>query len=444
MRLGKNLLAVSIGVTIVAAACGSSSKSGGATSTSAAGTTTAAVTTTAAPGTTAVGATTTTTIPKRGDADLVIWADDTRAPVLKPIADAFGAKEGIKVVVQQVAFDQIRSQLSIVGPTGEGPDVIVGAHDWLGELVTSGAIQPVDIGNPALYQKVAVQGFTYSGKVYGLPYAVENIALIRNTDLVPNALATWEEVEKAALDLKAAGKVDLPIAVQQGPADPYHNEPLFTGAGGYIFKQNADGTYDAKDLGIDSAGGLNAATMFAKWAKEGLISSDVTYDIMIDKFGSGKAPFAITGPWATSDKTKGFKAKGIKYSVDPFPTLAGKQAQPFVGVQGFMVSNFTKKAALAKTFVTDYLGTEATQLALYKVGGRPPALLSALAKVSDDIDVTGFGKAGANGQPLPAIPQMSAVWDAFKNAYTLVLTGKGDPQQAFKDAAAAIRTKIAG
>ena len=73
----------------------------------------------------------------RADADLVIWADDTRTPVILPLAEAFGAENGITVAVQEVNFGDIRDRLQTAGPAGEGPDVIIGAHDWLGQLVTS-------------------------------------------------------------------------------------------------------------------------------------------------------------------------------------------------------------------------------------------------------------------------------------------------------------------
>jgi arabinogalactan oligomer / maltooligosaccharide transport system substrate-binding protein len=443
-------LAVAVGTAALLAACGSDNKSESAQTDAPAATqaaTTAAAATTTAAATTAAPApeesapdTTVYAPPARGEADLVIWADDTRAPVLGPIAEAFAAEEGVEVSILEVPFDKIRDNLSKAGPAGEGPDIIIGAHDWLGELVANGAVAPLDLG-PAGdgIAKVAVDAFSYDGKTYGLPYAVENIALIRNTDLVPTAPATFEELSTVALDLKAAGTVDVPLAVQQGPADPYHNFPLFSGAGGYIFGLNADGSYNPEDLGIDSEGGLKAAAKFKEWSDSGLISKDVTYDVMIDSFSKGKAPFAITGPWAVSN----FADAGVNFSVEPIPSVDGGTPKVFVGVQGFMVSAFSEQQDLAKTLVLDYLATEEIQLALFEAGGRPPALLSAFDKVSSDPIIQGFGLSGQQGQPQPAIPAMGAVWDSWKDAYSLIYTGS-DPAKAFTDAGATIRSKIKG
>jgi arabinogalactan oligomer / maltooligosaccharide transport system substrate-binding protein len=394
---------------------------------------------------TTVAPSTTTTIPARGDADLVIWADDNRVPVIKPFADKFGAANGIKIAVQELKFDQIRDQLKVAGPAGKGPDIIIGAHDWLGDLATTGLVEPMDLGVKAkTLSTVGVKAMTYGGKVYGVPYAIENIALIRNTKLAPKKPATFVELEKNALALKKAGKVKIALAIQNSDPDPYHNYPLFSGAGGYVFKADSSGSYDANNLGLDSKGGLAAAKQFRKWIDSGLIDPSVNFDIMIQSFGDGEAAYAITGPWAVNDKEKGFKVKGVPYVVEPIPTITkGIKPGVFVGVQGFMVSSFSKNKSLAKTFLLDSMTSAAAQTELFKQGGRPPANLESFKAAQVDPDVKGFGLSGQNGQPLPAIPAMGSVWSAWTDAYKLIFTKQGTPEQAFKDASVKIRGLIA-
>ncbi|HEX9854438.1 MAG TPA: maltose ABC transporter substrate-binding protein [Acidimicrobiia bacterium] len=405
-------------------------------------TTVAETTTTVAETTTTVaGDTTTTTEPVvRADADLVIWADETKIPALQPFADQFAADNDLTVAIQELPFGDIRSRLIVAGPAGEGPDIVVAAHDWLGELVAAGAVAPLDISNVADdFSDVAVQAFNYEGTNFGLPYAVENIALIRNTDLVPEAPATFEEAIAIGQQLVADGEAEIPLALQEnGNGDPYHNYPIVTALGGYVFGRNVDGSYNAEDLGIDSDGGLAAAQQFSEWAAEGVVNVDVTYDVMIEKFGSGLTPFAITGPWAVGS------FGDVNYAVDPFPPLAGGTMQPFIGVQGFMVSAFAENPLIASTFVLDLMATQEAQEALYEVGDRPPAHEAAFQAVAaSDPDVQGFGLSGADGYPMPAIPEMGSVWQAWTDAYQLILTG-GDPAEAFTNAAEQIRALIAG
>jgi maltose-binding protein MalE len=440
------LLAVLLAVfALVAAACGSDAEEAADETT----TTTAAAEETTT--TTAAEEETTTTAAEeeeeapvvRADADLVIWADDTRAPVILPLAEAFGAENGISVAVQEVNFGDIRDRLQTAGPAGEGPDVIIGAHDWLGQLVTSGLLAPVDLPNADEFSQVAIDAMSYEGQLYGVPYAIENIALIRNVDLAPESPATFEELEATALALVESGEAAIPLAIQNDPGDPFHDFPLYTAAGGYLFGQNADGSLNPEDIGLDSAGGLAAGQQFSAWTDSGLLQPSLSYDVMIESFGQGTAPFAITGPWAVSDADRGFKATGVNYVVEPIPPFNGTTASPFVGVQGFMVSANAENPLFAQTFITEVMTTQEVQTALFEAGGRPPAHLAAFEAAASDPDIQGFGLAGINGQPLPAIPEMGSVWSAWTDAYALILSGESAGDEAFANAAEQIRTLIA-
>ncbi|MDX2343045.1 MAG: maltose ABC transporter substrate-binding protein [Acidimicrobiia bacterium] len=448
MKNWKPFLGLLLAFALVLTACGDD----GAEETTAAPAETTAAPTTAAPTTTEAPAETTTTeappaeettttLPPvvRADADLVIWADDTRTPAIQGFADQFGADNGITVAVQELGFGDIRDRLVVAGPTGEGPDIIIGAHDWLGELVTSGVVAPLDLSAvEGDFSEASISAFNYEGQTYGLPYAVENIALIRNIDLVPDAPATFEELEEIALGLVEDGTVEIPLALQEnGNGDPFHNYPLFTALGGYVFGLNADGSYNPEDLGLDSAGGLVAAQAFADWAESGLIDVDITYDIMTESFGAGNAPFAITGPWALPS------FEGVNFVVEPIPSVAGGDPRPFIAVQGFMVSAFAENPLFAQTFVLDLMATQEAQEAIFAADPRPPAHSAAFDTVAaSDANIQGFGLSGQNGYPMPAIPAMGAVWSAWTDAYQLILTGS-DAVQSFTDAADQIRTLIA-
>ena len=275
----------------------------------------------------------------------MIWTDNTRRAAVQDIAGAFADENGITVDVQELAFGDIRDQLSLTAPTGEGPDIVIGAHDWLGELVANGVLEPLDLSAIADgFNPVAIKAFTYDGQTYGLPYAIENVALVRNTDLVPEAPATFEEMMQIATDYKAehTDPSALGLAVQVGPqGDPYHLQPFLSAFGGYIFAQNADGTFNPDDVGIDSEGGLATATWLQEQAAAGLLSADVTYDTMIEAFGSGNAPFAITGPWAIGQPDNGFEATGVPYAVSAIPPMAERRHTATVrrraGLHGLVV-----------------------------------------------------------------------------------------------------------
>ena len=448
MKSRLSLVALLAVFVLVAAACGDSADdttTAAPATTQAATTTAAPTTTTAAPETTTTTAapeeSTTTTEPPvvRADADLVIWADNTRVDVFRTFGEQFAAENGITVAVQELGLDDIRDRTIIAGPAGEGPDILVAVHDQLGQLVSAGVVAPLDISSVAAdFSDSAVAAFNYEGQNYGLPYAVENIALIRNTDLVPDAPETFEELVETAQALVADGSATIPLALQEnGNGDPYHNYPIVTSLGGYVFGRNADGSYNPDDLGIDSAGGLAAAEYFSELSADGVVNIDIDYNVMTESFGNGSAPFAITGPWALENFAN------VNYVVEPIPPVAGGTPQPFIGVQGMLVSAFAENPLFAQTFILDFMATEDAQYALYEVGNRPPAHNAAFDRAAADPTIAGFGLSGQNGYPMPAIPEMSSVWQAWTDAYQLIFEG-GDPTEAFTNAAEQIRALIAG
>lgn len=411
---------------------------------------TTAVEATVAPTTAAEATTAPTTAPTTAAADvtptktpppfskegtLTIWADEKRVPVIQKVAQNFSAQAGIQVAVQQVGFGDIRDQLKLAGPAKSGPDIIIGAHDWLGELVTNGLIDPIDLGPAAdKIDPVGVKAFTYQGKVYGLPYALEAVALMYNKDLVPNPPKTWEELKTIAKQLQDEKKVDQGYVLQEG--DPYHTYPIFSGFGGYVFKQNADGTYDPSDVGLDSPGGKAAMKEIDSMIKAGLLRKDITGDIQSALFKDKKSAMWITGPW----NIDAMKTAGINFGVTKIPMMT-QEARPFVGVQGFMVSSFGKNKESAKSFLLDYLASDDAMKAMYEADPRTPAWKATQALVTDDAGKA-FLESASTGQPMPSIPQMNSVWDDWTKAIKLVFQQQQDPEAAITDAANSIRNKI--
>ena len=130
---------------------------------------------------------------------------------------------------------------------------MVGAHDWIGNLVQNGAVDPIQLTEAQLagFPQIAIDAVTFGGQIYGVPYALENVALFRNTDLAPEAPATIEELVETGRSLQADGKTSEILCLQVGDqGDVYHMYPLYTSGGGYLFGTAADGTLDPSDLGV--------------------------------------------------------------------------------------------------------------------------------------------------------------------------------------------------
>jgi len=403
MRRSIPVVAAALGLALTMSACSSDSSSDGDATT--------------AP-TTADTASASATTPTDGGT-LTIWVDETRKKAVQDAAAAFEKETGAKVTLVQKNFEDIKADFIAQVPTGKGPDITVGAHDWLGELTKNGVVAPIELGDKTSeFEPVSIQAFTQDGQVYGLPYAIENVALIRNTKLAKEAPKTWDDAIKAG----EAAKTKFPFLIQTSDqGDPYTYYPLQTSFGAPVFEQNADGSYNPK-----LAMGGDEGIAFAKWlAKEGEkgtknLDTAITYDNATAAFAKGESPFIVGGPWMLDT------FKGMDLSIDPVPTAGGEPAQPFVGVQGFYISAQSQNALLANDFLTNYMSTDEAQTALYEAGNRPPALISAAEKASSDPITAGFAAVGKDAVPMPSIPQMGSVWQYWGVTEAGIISGKLD------------------
>ena len=375
---------------------------------------------------------------------LRIWTDKDRRADIERIATAWGSRRGVTVEVVEKNFGDIRDQLKTVAPA-TAPDVIIGAHDWTGQLAADGLVLPLSPKKATLKQfpKYALDAFSYGTAVkrlYGSPVALENVGLVVNTRLatVPK---TWASLQKQALAFKKKNADNLAIAVPQAPAgDAYHMYPFFSGLGGFVFARNKAGNLNPRVIGVANPVFLKNAPMIDAWDRLGLINSKVNYDTAKNAFLKGQAAFWITGPWEADT----LRSSGLSFRIVQVPKIKFRSV-PFLGVQGFMVTRFANShgvATLAKDLVASYIMLPASQRALAAANGRFPANTVAGKQVNDPV-LAQFGRAGVGGVPMPNIPQMSSVWEELGGAWLKATNGTSTAARpTFATAARNIRNKI--
>lgn len=367
---------------------------------------------------------------------LTVWVDAERVDALQGAADAYTEETGVEVELVGKDNATIKDDFIQQVPTGEGPDITMGAHDWLGELSTNGVVAPLELGDSAGdYLDVAINASTYEGTVYMLPYAVENIALLRNADLVAEAPTSWDDMIAKG---QAAG-LDKPFVVEQGAeGNPYHLYPFQTAFGAPVFGTNDEG-YDPTDLQLGNEGGIEFANWLGSQGKNGAgnFNTDIDGDIAKQAFLDGTAAYWLTGPWNVGAAIDG----GINVAIDPVPSPTGDVASPFAGVKGFFVSSESENKVAANDFLVNYIGTEEVQLDLFEAGNILPALSAAAESASSDPIIEGFAAVGAEAVPMPAIPAMGSVWQYWGIAEASIINGE-DPVATWEKLAADVQAAI--
>lgn len=378
-------------------------------------------------------------------ATIRIWVDNVQKPAIEKITQSWAASKGASVEVVLKDFGKIRDDLKTV-QSENAPDVIVGPHDWVGELAANGLVLPL---NPrkalrAQFPAYSLDAFSYGNAVkrlYGAPFALENVGLVVNTK-VAHVPTSFADFEKQALAFKKKAKGNIALAVPQGAGgDAYHMYPFFSGLGGYVFGKNKAGNFDVSDIGLANPAFLRNAALIDQWNKEGLINSKVDYGTGKDAFLKRKAAFWITGPWETSS----LKQSGLKFKIVQLPSIRFRSV-PFLGVQGYMVTKYATDhgvESLAKDLVGSYIMGTSAQRELAGANGRFPANIPAGQQVKDPV-LLQFGKAGTGGVPMPNIPQMGSVWSELGGAWVKATKGAGatKARAAFSTAARNIAAKI--
>ena len=357
--------------------------------------------------------------------ELTIWVDENREPAVQAAAQTFEEETGATVTLVQKNFEDIRADFLAQVPTGEGPDITIGAHDWLGALIEGGVVNTVELGgNADSFAQVGVDAMSYDGQLYGMPYALEAIALVQNVDLVgEEAPTSWDDMIQRGTDSGAERAFCINTNGETG--DGYTMYPFQTSFGAPVFVQ--DGGSYTSEVGM----GGEAGEAFAQWladngeAGEGHLSTTIDYAINNELFNSGDCAYTVQGPWALGDFSD------VTFKVNPVPPAGDQTAAPFVGVQGFYVSSQSENALLANEFLTNYIATPEAMQALYDADPRLPAFEgvdTASAPYPEAIE--GFQASAEQGVPMPNIPQMGSVWDFWNAAESAIIKG-ADPVETW-------------
>ena len=433
MRNWKLFVGLLMAFALVAAACGDDDD--GTAETTAAPETTAA-TTTAAPETTTTAAPETTTT-AAALPPLVVWVDDKTGPTVETVSQPFTEETGIELDITVIDFQDMREQITTQAPAGEGPDLFIGDHDWLGEMVANGIAAPLDLGATASnFAQVSLEAFSTDGNTYAMPYAVQAVALFYNADLVETPPTTVAELTAICDELGDA--IDNCWGIQGGGAasDAFHNFPFVAAKGGYIFGFDPATGFDTSDVGLDSAEAIAGVAAMEQLVKDGYIDP-IDEDDAKQLFLDGKQAFFMSGPWWVNT----WDEAGINWGVATLPTLDGDPMAPFVGVRGFWVSEFGENKAIAEEFLLSYIANDEAMLTLFEADPRGPAWLPI---VDQAVGFEAFAESAANGLFMPNVPEMGNVWGPLGDQILGVRNLTISAEEAMTNAAEQVRTAIAG
>ena len=362
------------------------------------------------------------------DGSLLIWVGSNRdEDALRAAAQPFVDDLGVDVTVEVVDPD-LPQKFQQAAATGDGPDIVLFAHDRFGEWASGGLIAPVQPSSDWAEGVLpsAMEAVQFDGSTWGYPAAVEAVTLIYNTDLIDSPPASFEDL--IAMDYDGQ-------KILWDYNNTYFTMPLLMANGGYAF-QKVDGSYDGSDTGVNNEGAIEGGQMLARLIDEGVMPAGVDYGVMDGAMNKGEVAMVLNGPWSGG----GRRDSGINFAVAPIPTVDGATSTPFIGVQALALNAASPNADLAVELIENYLLTD-EGLATWNADGALGALAdTSAAEAQDDPNITGMLEVAETGVPMPSNPEMGAFWAAMAPALTNITTGAQDPETALNDAAARINS----
>lgn len=364
---------------------------------------------------------------------IVVWADESRGPNLTKVIAAKGDwVPGYTVkIVTFSSFDALKDAFD-KATDQTGPDIVVGANDWVPTGAKSGKLAPVTL-TPAVkarFNPTQLFDLSYRGSLYGVPIDVNNVAMIYNTKLVSSAPKTFGEMVDFYKANKASKKLKAGLCVAGGGMSwGAHSVFSALGADAYQFNSRDKIVYNRTFNFPTFAKNVKTYLLDGKKSNGFFPASDAGCK---DNFLAGTVPYAIIGNWEWKD----YVAKGFDMNLMPVPGVAdGTYGKMFGSVSGAMLTTFAAKhgvAAGAKSLLTDFFASTAGQVAYQAIEGRPPAEKGAQTNASVSAGQKGFGAAAS----LAGIPQIGAFlnnnkgganyWDSAPAFWTAVLVDGKD------------------
>jgi arabinogalactan oligomer/maltooligosaccharide transport system permease protein len=337
---------------------------------------------------------------------------------LEELAKEWERRERVVIELLAVPNDAFGSKLAAAIPLGEGPDLFIDAHERLGDFLERGIVAAVEDLDDA-FEPTALDAVRLDGRAYGIPLSPKCVALYYRTDLVDHPPDTFEGMRAALRAPLAQGSFLLAYETRFA----YAHAAILHAFGGRLL--TADDHFGF--VGPEAEASL---ALLYRMSEAGEVPRDADGALVTALFRSGKAAFAINGPWLASDLANA----EVPYRVAVLPKLeaTGEPLRPLLTVEALMFSPNGAKKDAARAFARFLSGKEAAELrqrVARTVSVRRDVLIP-----EDDHFLRAFSEQAKVAVPMPTSVAMRAVWEPAEKAMRKVLYGTLAPREALHEA----------
>ncbi len=311
-----------------------------------------------------------------GKTELTMWGVYDDSAVLKPLIDKFQEKNPtIKVTYTKKQYADYEASLVDQIATGGGPDIFAMHNDWLPKHKGKLTPAPKNLLDTEQYKEAFVptvyDDFVFENKIYGIPFYVDDLALVYNKTLFSKqqlyqAPVTWDDIvsyakvltktapgdptkiEVAGISAGTAGNInrasDILLAIMLQKKTPM----VASDNKSFTFNQSVPGPD-----GVPVYPGTESLSFYTSFANPNKSNYSWSKNMAesITAFANGQTAMLITYSYAlpTIERIN----PSLNYGIAPMPQIKGSLDNvTFANYWGWAVSHNSKSSLAAWKFLT--------------------------------------------------------------------------------------------
>lgn len=334
------------------------------------------------------------------------------------------SQETYEVSAKYVPFADFKKQLSIGASADELPDLAILDSPDHASYANMGIFADItgkfDVSN---YYEGTVNSCTIDGKLYGVPFGVNCLALYYNEDMLNAAgcsvPTTWDELKEVAKTLTTDSVTGLALCSIQNEEGTFNFTPWLWSTG-------------ATSYDINNENGIKALTFFKEMIEAGAMSKECinwTQRDVMNQFISGNVAMMENGPWQIAAMQE--EAPDLNWKVTLLPK--DKEYTSVLGGENYaVISGGNEEGAL--DFLTYATAEEQVKFMMGQLGYISADKTIADTQFEEGSPYQPFVEQLEYAMPRGPLAEWPSVSDAISLAFNKVITGVATPEDAVAEA----------
>ena len=360
--------------------------------------------------------------------DVTIWyyweTEGHQKALDKVIQDYNASQDAYEVTAKYVPFADFKKQLSIGASADELPDIAILDSPDHASYASMGIFEDLtgkfNVDN---YYEGTVNSCTVDGKLYGVPFGANCLALYYNEDMLTEkgckVPTTWDELKETAQTLTTDSVSGLAFSSVQNEEGTFNFTPWLWTTGASSYEMNSEG-------------GIKSLTYVKDLVDSGVMSKECTNwtqgDVM-NQFISGNVAMMVNGPWQIPTMQK--EAPDLNWKVTLIPRDS-EYASCLGGENYAVIKGGNTEGAL--DFLNYATSEEQVKYLMSEFGYISANQTIAESQFEADSPYQPFVEELKYAQSRGPLADWPSVSDAISLAYNEVLTGTATPEAAAEKA----------